>query len=138
MGHISTVEVRYAETDQMGIAHHSNYAIWFEVARTDFIKAAGISYTDVEKEGIITPLTSLECKYKKQLSMKTSYRFMQVLQSCLRFVWNSLIRLQEMGTDRYWKNNAWYGDKRFKTDQRKKRTSGNLPNVRKCFGLKIT
>ena len=50
MGHISTVEVRYAETDQMGIAHHSNYAIWFEVARTDFIKAAGISYTDVEKE----------------------------------------------------------------------------------------
>ena len=65
MGHISTVEVRYAETDQMGIAHHSNYAIWFEVARTDFIKAAGISYTDVEKEGIITPLTSLECKYKK-------------------------------------------------------------------------
>ena len=45
MGHISTVEVRYAETDQMGIAHHSNYAVWFEVARTD--------------------LTSLECKYKK-------------------------------------------------------------------------
>ena len=65
MGHISTVEVRYAETDQMGIAHHSNYAVWFEVARTDFIKAVGISYTDVEKEGIITPLTSLECKYKK-------------------------------------------------------------------------
>lgn len=42
------------------------------------------------------------------------------------------------GPDRYWKNNTWYGDKRFKTDQRKKRTSGNLPNVRKCFGLKIT
>ena len=57
MGHISTVEVRYAETDQMGIAHHSNYAVWFEVARTDFIKAAGISYTDVEKGGIITPLS---------------------------------------------------------------------------------
>ncbi len=50
MGHISTVEVRYAETDQMGIAHHSNYAVWFEVARTDFIKAVGISYTDVEKK----------------------------------------------------------------------------------------
>ena len=98
MGHISTVEVRYAETDQMGIAHHSNYAVWFEVARTDFIKAAGISYTDVEKEGIITPLRVLNVNTKKQLSMKTSYRFMQVLQSCLRFVWISLIRLQEMGT----------------------------------------
>ena len=65
MEHISKIEVRYAETDQMGIAHHSNYPIWFEVARTDFIKAAGISYTNVEKEGIILPLTSLECKYKK-------------------------------------------------------------------------
>ena len=53
MGHISTVEVRYAETDQMGIAHHSNYAVWFEVARTDFIKAVGISYTeDVYKRQI--------------------------------------------------------------------------------------
>ncbi|MCI5622648.1 MULTISPECIES: acyl-CoA thioesterase [Anaerostipes] len=64
MEHISEIQVRYAETDQMGIAHHSNYPIWFEVARTDFIKAAGITYTDVEKQGIITPLTSLECQYK--------------------------------------------------------------------------
>lgn len=65
MEHISTIEVRYAETDQMGIAHHSSYPIWFEVARTEFIKKAGISYTDVEKQGVITPLTGLECKYKK-------------------------------------------------------------------------
>lgn len=65
MEHISNVEVRYAETDQMGIAHHSNYPVWFEVARTDFIKACGISYTEVEKAGIITPLTGLEVKYKK-------------------------------------------------------------------------
>lgn len=62
---ISMIEVRYAETDQMGIAHHSNYPIWFEVARTEFIKKAGITYTDVEKAGVITPLTGLECKYKK-------------------------------------------------------------------------
>lgn len=65
MEHISTIEVRYAETDQMGIAHHSSYPIWFEVARTEFIKKVGISYTDVEKQGVITPLTGLECKYKK-------------------------------------------------------------------------
>lgn len=65
MESISNIEVRYAETDQMGIAHHSNYPIWFEVARTDFIKASGISYTEIEKQGIITPLTALECKYKQ-------------------------------------------------------------------------
>lgn len=44
----SKITVRYAETDQMGIAHHSNYPVWFEVARTDFIKASGISYSEVE------------------------------------------------------------------------------------------
>lgn len=59
------ISVRYAETDQMQIAHHSNYAIWFEAGRTDFIKAHGISYTDIEKAGIILPLLSLECQYKK-------------------------------------------------------------------------
>ena len=59
------ITVRYAETDQMGIAHHSNYPVWFEVARTDFIKACGISYTDVEKAGIIMPLTGLSVKYRQ-------------------------------------------------------------------------
>ena len=61
----SKIVVRYAETDQMGIAHHSNYPVWFEVARTDFIKASGISYSDVEKAGIITPLIGLTVRYKQ-------------------------------------------------------------------------
>lgn len=56
--------VRYAETDQMGIAHHSNYAVWFEAGRTDFIKTFGISYTQMEKQGIMLPLVSLSCNFK--------------------------------------------------------------------------
>ncbi len=59
------ITVRYAETDQMGIAHHSNYAVWFEAARTEFIKDLGISYSDCEKRGLMLPLISLECQYKK-------------------------------------------------------------------------
>ncbi len=59
------IVVRYAETDQMGIAHHSNYAIWYEAARTEFIKNLGISYSDCEKRGLMLPLISLECQYKK-------------------------------------------------------------------------
>ena len=55
--------VRYAETDQMGIAHHSNYAIWFEAARTDLIKKMGMSYSQMEKNGVLVPLLELECKY---------------------------------------------------------------------------
>ncbi len=55
--------VRYAETDMMGIVHHSRYYPWFEAARTDFIKAIGMSYTEMEKMGILLPLTETGAKY---------------------------------------------------------------------------
>ncbi|WHH61590.1 acyl-CoA thioesterase [Petroclostridium sp. X23] len=57
--------VRYAETDKMGIAHHSNYAVWFEFARTEFFKKLGFSYLSIEEKGILLPLTDLKCSYKK-------------------------------------------------------------------------
>ena len=49
----SYITVRYAETDKMGIAHHSNYPVWFEVGRTDFIKMFGSTYSDMEKAGLM-------------------------------------------------------------------------------------
>ena len=52
----SYITVRYAETDKMGIAHHSNYPVWFEVGRTDFIKMFGSTYSDMEKAGLIAQL----------------------------------------------------------------------------------
>ena len=55
--------VRYAETDQMGIVHHSVYPVWFECGRTDFIKYYGISYDELERLGLMLPLTDLSCKY---------------------------------------------------------------------------
>lgn len=64
---IATTKIlpRYAETDQMGIIHHSVYAIWYEQARTDFFNQIGIRYDEIEKNGIMTPLVELNCKYKK-------------------------------------------------------------------------
>lgn len=59
------IKVRYQETDQMGIVHHSVYPIWYEEARTNFIKEIGMSYTDVERMGILLPLIKLSCKYIK-------------------------------------------------------------------------
>lgn len=59
----SKITVRYAETDQMGITHHSVYPIWYEVARTDFIKQVGMHYSDIEAMGILMPLVSLDVKY---------------------------------------------------------------------------
>ena len=55
---------RYAETDQMGIIHHSVYAIWYELARTEYFNKVGIRYDEIEKMGIMTPLIELNCKYK--------------------------------------------------------------------------
>lgn len=54
---------RYAETDQMGIVHHSNYAIWFEAGRTDFLKNAGVSNSSIEAKGILLPLYEMNCKF---------------------------------------------------------------------------
>ncbi len=55
---------RYSETDQMGIIHHSNYAVWFEAGRTDFLKTAGISNTKIEEKGILLPLYEMNCQFK--------------------------------------------------------------------------
>ena len=55
---------RYAETDMMGIIHHSVYPVWYEAARTEFIRnMTGMSYSELEKKGIMLPLTDLECHY---------------------------------------------------------------------------
>lgn len=61
----SKVIVRYAETDKMGIVHHSVYPIWYELARTDFIKLVGMTYSQMEANGIKTPLVELQSRYIK-------------------------------------------------------------------------
>lgn len=57
--------VHYYETDRMGIVHHSNYIRWMEEARIDFLAQLGWGYEKLEACGIISPVTSLECKYKQ-------------------------------------------------------------------------
>lgn len=59
----SKIQVRYAETDKMGIVHHSVYPIWYELARTDLSKIAGFPYSKMEEVGLMTPLIELNCKY---------------------------------------------------------------------------
>lgn len=59
----SKIVVRYAETDQMGIVHHSVYPVWYEVARTEFIQQVGMTYTQMEQAGIMLPLMELTSRY---------------------------------------------------------------------------
>ena len=76
MNSTSEITVRYAETDQMGIAHHSVYPVWFEVARTDFIKKVGMTYSDMEKAGVLLPLLEvhnifrLPARYEDHLTVQ--------------------------------------------------------------------
>lgn len=55
--------VRYAETDQMGVVYHANYLVWCEVGRTDFIRARGMSYSDMEKAGVGLAVSELSARY---------------------------------------------------------------------------
>ncbi len=48
--HETEIRVRYAETDQMGVVHHSNYLIWFELGRSELCRARGFSYREMEEE----------------------------------------------------------------------------------------
>lgn len=57
-------EVFYYETDQMQIAHHSNYVRWFEEARIDFLKQIGIPYDAMEEQGFLIPVLGVSCNYK--------------------------------------------------------------------------
>jgi acyl-CoA thioester hydrolase len=60
---VSRVRVRYAETDQMGIVYYANYFVWFEVARTDLLRAAGWTYRAMESEGFFLPVIEASCQY---------------------------------------------------------------------------
>jgi acyl-CoA thioester hydrolase len=60
----SITRVRYQETDQMGIAHHANYIIWFEIGRTDLCRATGFPYKEIENRGLILVVTEVTCRYR--------------------------------------------------------------------------
>lgn len=58
------IEVRYAETDQMGVVHHAVYPVWFEQARLEFFRSVGASYVDIEAAGFVSPVLELSLRYR--------------------------------------------------------------------------
>lgn len=61
--HLTTVRVRYAETDQMNIVYYGNYAQYFEVGRAECIRALGFTYKQMEEMGVRMPVVSMEAKF---------------------------------------------------------------------------
>jgi acyl-CoA thioester hydrolase len=82
---------RYAETDQMGIIHHSNYAVWFEAGRTDLLKKLGVSNTEIEAKGVLLPLYAMNCqfkvpaKYEDEIMVITSLKQVSRVRLCFSY-----------------------------------------------------
>jgi acyl-CoA thioester hydrolase len=63
--HDIAIRVRYAETDRMGLLHHANYLVYFEMARTELLRQRGISYREVEDAGPYLVIVEAACKFKR-------------------------------------------------------------------------
>ena len=61
--HEIEVRVRYQETDGQGRVHHANYLTWFELARVELLRAAGISYKQIEQDGLLLVVAEMHCRY---------------------------------------------------------------------------
>jgi acyl-CoA thioester hydrolase len=62
--HALEVRVRYGETDQMGVVYHANYLLYFEMGRTELLRAAGLPYAELEKKGILLVVVEASCRYR--------------------------------------------------------------------------
>ena len=97
------IDVRYYETDQMGIVHHSNYIRYFEFGRSDMMAKAGIPIDKIEAAGVVLPVISVECRYRMPAKMgdrilpyltfgisAARLRVWGLFSICRPNIWNSL------------------------------------------------
>jgi acyl-CoA thioester hydrolase len=62
---VSTLRVRYAETDKMGVVYYANYLVWFEVGRADLLRSLGWTYREIELDGVSLPVIEAHCDYHR-------------------------------------------------------------------------
>ena len=86
------LRVRYAETDQMGVAYYANYLVWFEVARTDFLRQFGWTYREMEASGVFLPVIEAHCEYRRsalyddELMVETTGRIVSKVRMTFDYV----------------------------------------------------
>ena len=89
--HETEIRVRYAETDKMGIVHHSNYLIWFEAGRSDLCRTRGFSYKEMEADDALMVVAETYCRFKSPayyedvLTIRTQTA--QVRSRSIRFIY---------------------------------------------------
>ena len=62
---LTTLRVRYAETDKMGVVYYANFLVWFEVARADLLRSLGWTYREMEAAGVSLPVIEAHCEYQR-------------------------------------------------------------------------
>jgi acyl-CoA thioester hydrolase len=78
----SSLRVRYAETDKMGVVYYANYFVWFEVGRTDLLRTLGWTYREMEAAGVSLPVIDARCEYMRparyddEVEIRTSGRLL--------------------------------------------------------------
>ena len=75
------LDVRYYETDQMGIVHHSNYIRYFECGRIDLLEKIGLPICKIEESGVMLPVVSVECKYRIPAKLGDKLKVVSVIDS---------------------------------------------------------
>lgn len=75
-----TLRVRYPEVDRMGVAHHRNHFVWFEIGRTELMREAGLPYAGVEDGGLYLPVIEAACSYHAPARYDEELRVTTTLQ----------------------------------------------------------
>lgn len=78
--HETKIRIRYGETDQMGVVYHGNYSNFLEIGRIEWLRNLGVSYKQMELDGIMLPVISLSLKYKKS----ACYDDVITVKTCLK------------------------------------------------------
>ena len=96
--HTTTLRVRYAETDRMGVVYYANYFVWFEVARAELLRAHGWSYREMEDAGVLLPVIEATCEYRRptryddEVEVRTEARVSSAVR--MEFVYDVAIKGQ--------------------------------------------
>jgi acyl-CoA thioester hydrolase len=94
----STLRVRYAETDKMGVVYYANYLVWFEVGRADLLRSLGWSYREMEIEGVSLPVIEAQCTYQRparyddEIEIRTTGRMLSPVRMEFEY---EVIRIQD-------------------------------------------
>lgn len=132
------IVARYAETDQMGVIHHAVYPVWFEAARTEFVKqAVQLSYSQLEAMGVMTPLAELTCRYlspaRYEDGLTVETRVTALTPARIEFGY--VVRRETDGAElcRGTTLHGWVDTKTFRPINMKKRHPELLSRMMKCM-----